>query len=157
MRWNGRWKLTHTLDRLLGWHSESVIQDVEIPVDRALEFLSFYHDEIQFMPMWVCPTRAYNSDSAFSLYRMDPEKLYLNFGFWDVIRGRKKYPSGHYNRKVESMVLRLHGIKSLYSTSYFSPDQFWEIYNKPAYEHLKYRYDADMVLSDLYQKCVLRE
>lgn len=157
MRWNNRWKFTRTIDKLLGFYAEPVIQDVEIPIEHASEFLAFYHDVIRFMPVWVCPTRAYDKQARFELYRMDPQKLYLNFGFWDVIRERKKLPPGYHNRKVEEKVMALQGMKSLYSDSYFSPEQFWESYNKPAYDRLKTKYDPQGALKDLYRKCVLKE
>ncbi len=156
MRWNARWKLTRHLDRLRGIHSESVIQDVDIPIENAEAFLAFYQDVIRFMPVWNCPTRAYSKSAIFSLYPMDPEILYLNFGFWDVIRGRQQRPPGFYNRQIEEKVLELGGIKSLYSDSYFEPDQFWSIYNKPVYDGLKQRYDPGGAFADLYEKCVLR-
>lgn len=156
MRWNSRWKVAHHLNKLFGLHSESVIQDVEIPVECAPEFLAFYHDVIRFMPVWICPTRAYDKKAKFDLYRMDPEKLYVNFGFWDVIRGRSKLPPGYYNRQVEEKVTALGGMKSLYSDSYFTRDQFWRIYNKPAYDRLKKKYDPDGALRDIYRKCVLK-
>jgi hypothetical protein len=88
---------------------------------------------------------------------MDPQKLYVNFGFWDVIRGRNKLPPGYFNRQVEQKVMAMQGMKSLYSDSYFSPEQFWEIYNRPAYERLKKKYDPNGTLKNLYRKCVLRE
>jgi FAD/FMN-containing dehydrogenase len=157
MRWNARWKFTHYLDRLRGIHSESVIQDVDIPIENAPAFLSFYTENIGFMPVWTCPTRAFNKAHHFSLYPLDPEKLYVNFGFWDVIRETEKRPPGFYNRQVEDKVLALGGIKSLYSDSYFSAGQFWDIYNKPVYDQLKRHYDAGGVFTDLYAKCVLRD
>ena len=157
MRWNSRWKLTRRFDKLFGFHAESVIQDVEIPVEHASEFLDFYHDAIRFMPVWICPTRAYDKNAKFDLYRMNPEKLYINFGFWDVIRARNKLPTGYHNRKIEEQVIALGGIKSLYSDSYFTPDQFWQIYNKPAYDRLKKKYDPEGVFKDIYRKCVLKE
>jgi FAD/FMN-containing dehydrogenase len=157
MRCNSRWKLSQILDSLLGMHAESVIQDVEIPVDHAHEFLSFYHDKIRIMPIWICPTRAYNPNVAFDLYRMDPKKLYVNFGFWDVIRGRKNIAPGFYNRMIEEKVISLQGMKSLYSDSYFSSDQFWKIYNKPVFDRLKKKYDPESMLKDIYRKCVLKE
>jgi len=157
MRWNSRVKLTHQLHRLLGIHAESVIQDVEIPVEYCFEFFNFYFDTIKLTPVWVCPTRAYRKDVEYDLYRMDPETLYLNFGFWDVIRGRTPLPPGFYNRKVEHKVAELRGMKSLYSDSYYSPAEFWRIYNKSAYDSLKRKYDARGLLKDLYTKCVLRE
>jgi FAD/FMN-containing dehydrogenase len=157
MRWNSRWKLTHYLDKLRGIHGESVIQDVEIPVENAPDFLAFYHDVIRFMPVWICPTRAYDKNAGFDLYPLDPEKLYVNFGFWDVIRGRETLPPGTYNRQIEAKVSALGGMKSLYSDSYFTPEQFWQIYNRPAYDALKKKYDPDGKLQDIYRKCVLKE
>ena len=157
MRWNSRWKITQYLDKLRGIHGESVIQDVEIPIENAPEFLAFYYDVIRFMPVWVCPTRAYNKNVKFDLYPMDAGKLYVNFGFWDVIRGKNELPPGFYNRRVEEKVIALGGMKSLYSDSYFTSEQFWKIYNKPAYDGLKKKYDPDGVFKDIYRKCVLRE
>ena len=157
MRWNSRWKLTQRLDRLRGVHGESVIQDVEVPIENAPAFLAFYHDVIRFMPMWICPTRAYDPAVKFALYHLDSAKLYVNFGFWDVIRDEEQRPSGYYNRRVEEQVIELGGMKSLYSDSYFTPEQFWQIYNKPEYDGLKRRYDPTDRLKDIYRKCVLRE
>ncbi len=157
MRWNSRWQLMQRLHRLLGIHTESVIQDVEIPGEHCEEFLAFYHDTIKFMPVWICPTRAYDSSVRFDLYGLAPGKLYVNFGFWDAIRGREELPAGHYNRLVERKVMALGGMKSLYSDSYFTPEEFWRLYNKPAYEALKRKYDPRGRFRDLYAKCVLRE
>jgi FAD/FMN-containing dehydrogenase len=157
MRWNARVGLTARLNKLLGLHGESVIQDVELPIERAREFLAFYHDTIKFTPVWICPTRAYRADVQFDLYRMDPHKLYVNFGFWDVIRTRTPLPEGHFNRQVEAKVRELGGMKSLYSDSYFTPGQFWGIYNKDVYDALKRKYDPQQRQRDLYSKCVLKE
>jgi FAD/FMN-containing dehydrogenase len=157
MRWNSRVGLTRAIHRMLGLHSESVIQDVEIPIGRAAEFFDFYFRTIRFTPVWICPTRPYDRRASYPLYPMDPGTLYVNFGFWDVIAGREKRPPGHYNRQVERQVMALGGMKSLYSDSYFTPEEFWRLYNQPAYERLKARYDPDGELKDLYRKCVLRE
>ena len=157
MRWNSCWKLGYYLDRLRGVYGESVIQDVEIPIENAPHFLAFYHDVVRFLPVWVCPTRSYDKDVGFDLYPLDPEKLYVNFGFWGVIRDRNKLPPGFYNRQIEEKVAALGGLKSLYSDSYFSAEQFWNIYNKAVYDSLKSKYDPDGLFKDLYRKCVLNE
>jgi FAD/FMN-containing dehydrogenase len=157
MRWNARAGLMGALNKMLGVHAESVIQDVEVPIDRATDFLAFYHDVIKFTPLWTCPTKAYRKDVAFDLYRMNTDKLYVNFGFWDVIRGRKRLPPGHYNRQIESKVRELGGMKSLYSDSYFTPEEFWSIYNKDTYDALRAKYDPQNRQRDLYRKCVLKE
>jgi FAD/FMN-containing dehydrogenase len=156
MRWNSKWGITRALTRLSGRHPESVIQDVDVPVERCAEFLKFFLEEIGITPVWICPIQAYDAKSDFVLYRYDPGRTLVNFGFWDVVRDREERPAGYYNRKVEQKVAELGGIKSLYSDSYYPEDEFWRIYNKPAYDALKRRYDPQGRFKDLYQKCVLR-
>lgn len=156
MHWNDRWGLTRTGNRILGLHKESVIQDVDIPIERAAEFLRFFQDEIGIRPVWICPIHAYRRDARFDLYQMDPNTVYVNFGFWDSIKSRKQLPKGYHNRKIEKKVTELGGVKSLYSDAYFDPEDFWSIYNKPAYDRLKEKYDPTGTFANLYQKCVQR-
>jgi FAD/FMN-containing dehydrogenase len=157
MRWNARVGLTRRLDALLGRHPESVIQDVDIPIERAPEFLEFFLREIGIAPVWVCPFRSPHPQTRWTLFPTRPGVLYLNFGFWDVVRTRERHPSGHFNRLIERKVTELGGVKSLYSDSYFPPEEFWSIYNRDAYAALKARYDPGRRFKDLYEKCVLRE
>jgi FAD/FMN-containing dehydrogenase len=156
MRWNSRVGLTRWLDRVSGRHPESVIQDVDVPLERAPEFLDFFLREIGILPAWICPFRSPDAGAPWPLYPTRPGVLYVNFGFWDVVRARVPHPPGHFNRLIERKVTELGGIKSLYSESYFSPDEFWAIYDKRAYDALKARYDPNRRLKDLYEKCVLR-
>ncbi|MEJ5210064.1 MAG: FAD-binding oxidoreductase [Burkholderiales bacterium] len=157
MRFNSRWRLTHRLDALLGRHRESVIQDVDIPIENAPAFLEFFHRAIGILPIWICPVKPWRRDVRFTLFPMDPERLYVNFGFWDVVRRREPFAPGHHNRLIEEKVAELGGIKSLYSDSYYDPETFWRIYNRPAYEALKRKYDPAGRARDLYQKCVLKQ
>ena len=155
MRWNARWGLTRRINTLRGVHTESVIQDIDIPIDRAHEFYSFFDREIGIRPVWVCPIGAYKERNDFPLYPMQHECRYVNFGFWDVVSSREPIEEGFYNKKVEEKVGELGGIKSLYSDVYYSREKFWQIYNQGAYRKLKEKYDADGRLKDLYDKCVL--
>ena len=56
----------------------------------------------------------------------------------------------------EREVTRLAGIKSLYSDSFYSREEFAQAYGGSAYRALKDRYDPGGALPDLYDKCVLR-
>jgi FAD/FMN-containing dehydrogenase len=155
MRWNSRAGLTKKLARLAGLHSESVIQDVDIPLERAAEFLEFYAREIGLWPQWTCPIGPAPHSGAFTLYPMRAG-WYVNFGFWDVKRTREAHPRGHFNRLVEERVNALGGIKSLYSESFFPEDEFHRIYGGEAYAALKRKYDPQGAFPGLYEKCVLR-
>jgi FAD/FMN-containing dehydrogenase len=78
----------------------------------------------------------------------------VNFGFWGNVALPPGAGQGHYNRRIEDKVTELGGHKGLYSTSYYSRDEFWRLYNGPAYAELKREYDADGRLASLYDKCV---
>ena len=156
MRWNSRWGLTRALSRLSGTRAESVIQDVDIPLERAAEFLEFFHAEVGILPVWICPIRAPTADARFPLYPLAPGTMYINFGFWDVVRDRRARPRGYTNRKIELKVAELGGIKSLYSDSYYPRHEFWSIFDQDTYAALKARYDPTGALGDLYDKTVLR-
>jgi FAD/FMN-containing dehydrogenase len=134
---------------------ESVIQDVDIPVQDAAEFLDFLLTEIGITPVWVCPFRAYDPRVTYDLYALDPEKLYINFGFWDSVP--TTHEDGYFNRKVERKAFDLEGKKGLYSTAYYDEETFWKIYNKKRYDELKRKYDAGGIFRDLYAKCVERK
>jgi FAD/FMN-containing dehydrogenase len=131
---------------------ESVIQDVDIPIEHAVEFLEFLLSEIGVLPIWICPFRSYDQSVTYDLCSIDPNKLYINFGFWDTVPST--HPDGYYNRKIEAKARALHGVKGLYSTSYYDEETFWQIYNRRAYESLKNKYDRGHCFKNLYEKTI---
>ena len=157
MRWNNRVGLTSKINRLLNRQPEGVVQDVDIPIARAAEFLRFFLEEIGIRPVWMCPIGGHDSSKKFPLYPLNHSGLFINFGFWDIVPNPQHHPQGYFNRKIEDKVSELGGIKSLYSDSYYAEDRFWAIYDGERYRELKQKYDPEGRLRNLYQKCVLRQ
>ena len=155
--WEPGIRLRQIRRKLFGVHHETIVQDVDVAVEHAPNFLDFFQREIGLTPVWVCPFRAFDPRVRFPLFPTDPDALYINFGFWDSKFSQASFPEGHFNRLIEHKLAELGGIKSLYSDSYFTPEEFGEVYNKPAYDKLKAKYDPKGRLSDLYRKCVLRQ
>jgi FAD/FMN-containing dehydrogenase len=134
--------------------TESVIQDVDIPIAHAPRFLDFLLREVAITPIWICPFRTGEETEEFRLCGLRADRLYVNFGFWDVIPSA--YEDGHYNRRIECEAMRLGGKKGLYSRSYYDEDTFWNIYDRRCYDELKAKYDPDGLFPGLYEKCVKR-
>jgi FAD/FMN-containing dehydrogenase len=132
---------------------EAVIQDVEIPVERGAEFLRHFAANVRMSPVWMCPLRL-RGDRSWPLYPLQPGEVYVNFGFWGTVPLPDGRQDGYYNRLVEDEVAELGGHKSLYSTSFYSEDEFYQRYNGDAYKALKHAYDGDGRLLGLYEKCV---
>ena len=129
---------------------------MDLPLAHAAEFLDFLQHEIQIKPIWVCPVRAPQGNGRFALFPLPAGQLWVNFGFWDVVTTQLRWEPGHFNRLVEGEVLRLGGLKSLYSESFFTPEAFDAAYGMAHYRALKAKYDPQGQLLGLYEKCVLR-
>jgi FAD/FMN-containing dehydrogenase len=132
---------------------EMVVQDVEIPVEQSATFLTYFLAEVGMTPVWLCPLRL-RGDQAWPLYPMRPGQVYVNFGFWGMVALPPDAGDGYFNRRIEGKVAELGGHKGLYSTSFYSREEFWASYNGPVYAGLKQEYDPEGRLADLYDKCV---
>ncbi|GAA4607606.1 FAD-binding oxidoreductase [Actinoallomurus liliacearum] len=140
------------VDRWLGRPPrEDVIQDVEVPVERLPEFLEFFHREIGMSPVWLCPLRA---QDKWPLYPLEPGRTYVNVGFWGTVPQKPGRLPEHHNRLIEREVARLDGHKSLYSTAFYTREDFWRHYDGATYRTLKEEYDPERRLLDLYDKTV---
>jgi FAD/FMN-containing dehydrogenase len=155
LKWSRRSPVAQWVARAIEDRQEAVIQDVEIPIEHAPEFAQFLHEEIGIKPVWVCPVAAYDPSVSYSLYSMKPHKLYVNFGFWDVVK--TDHEEGYFNKAIEAKVRKLEGQKSLYSTSFYSREEFGQLYNERDYRQLKTRYDSTGRLISLYEKCILKK
>ncbi len=133
---------------------ETVIQDVEVPIQSAETFLKFFNQIIGIRPIWNCPVKQLNPKQEWTLFTMKPSQLYVNFGFWDSAPSKPNWPEGYLNRKIELMVDKLNGKKSLYSDSFYTKQEFSRLYNGKSYDILKAKYDPNGKFKDLYQKTV---
>ncbi|WP_020670111.1 FAD-binding oxidoreductase [Amycolatopsis nigrescens] len=150
-----KYRVAARIGRLRGLPpEETVVQDVEVPLDRAVDFLEFFHREIPISPVWVCPVAQRDGGGGWPLYELEPDVLYVNFGFWSAVPLADGEPQGTHNRMIETTVSDLGGRKSLYSESFYDEDVFWQLYNGSAYRAVKDRYDPEHRLLDLYDKCV---
>ncbi len=150
-----RWQLSSRFDRLRGRAAkEIVVQDIEVPVEALPEFLDFFDRRVGISPVWVCPLRQRQADRHWSLYEFEPQTTYVNVGFWSrVPTGHGEDPqAGRVNREIEKKVTELGGRKSLYSTSFYSREEFYEIYGGSTYARLKGRYDPHSRFPDLFEK-----
>jgi hypothetical protein len=67
---------------------------------------------------------------------------YISVGIWGP------YPSSEdeyirANRDIESKMRELGGLKWLYSRVFYTEDEWWQVYDKPKYDALRTKYNAN--------------
>ncbi|MBV9163753.1 MAG: FAD-binding oxidoreductase [Pseudonocardiales bacterium] len=135
---------------------ERVIQDVEIPLERTAEFLRWFAEHVGIEPVWLCPLRL-RGEHGWPLYPLEPGRDYVNVGFWSSVPIAPGGTGSETNRAIERQVSAVGGHKSLYSDSFYSPEEFHARYGGEHYDTLKRRYDPEQRLLDLYAKAVRRQ
>jgi len=186
VRWESRHQVVARLDHWRGKpRRERVVQDVEIPLGRTAEFLRWFLREVPITPVWMCPLRlratggttgpttntttttmtgitdlqamtGMGDEGPWPLYPLRPDQTYVNVGFWSTVPILPESRDGEVNRRIEGAVAGHGGHKSLYSDSYYPPEEFWAQYGGTTYAAVKARYDPGSRLLDLYAKAVGR-
>ncbi|MDV3220221.1 FAD-binding oxidoreductase [Intrasporangium sp.] len=154
---------------------ERVIQDVEIPLDRTAEFLTWFLRTVPIEPVWVCPIQLRRPPASetepsgiqaaggdptdhegppWPLYPMEADVPYVNVGFWSSVEIQPGAQHGDVNRAIEAKVTELGGHKSLYSDAYYDEATFARLYGGEAGTAAKRRYDPHERFPTLYEKAV---
>jgi FAD/FMN-containing dehydrogenase len=142
------------LDRRAGRpQRERVIQDVEVPLERLPEFLTWFDQEVGMRPVWLCPLV---STRSWPTYPLEPGRCYVNVGFWGTVHVGPEAVDAPRNRAIEAKVLELGGHKSLYSDAFYDREAFDRLYGGEHLAAVKRRHDPDDRLPTLYDKAVLR-
>lgn len=149
---DARFGFSRALDRIKRVPGrERVVQDVEVPLARLGDFLSWFDREVGMRPVWICPLK---TRQAWASYPMNPDEIYVNLGFWGTVVVPADSPPGAVNRKIEWEVRALGGHKSLYSEAFYTREDFDALYNTANLDRLRKTYDPAGRLSNLYDKTV---
>lgn len=133
---------------------ERVIQDIEVPVEQLPEFLAWFDDVVGMRPVWLCPCQALRD---WPTYPLEPDRLYVNVGFWGTVHRGPDALEGPLNRAIEQKVHELGGHKSLYSEAFYDRETFDDLYDGANLAAVKGRYDPENRLTSLYDKAVKRQ
>jgi FAD/FMN-containing dehydrogenase len=124
--------------------------DLFIPSSKLNEFLNWYKKEINHFPLWYVPykiVRHYewiNKDFIESI----KDELFIDI----AIYGMKKKGDKNYYRIMEEELMKIGGIKTLISNNYYSPEEFWKVWNKENYDEVKKKTDPNNIFRDLYTR-----
>ncbi|KAF2756002.1 FAD-binding domain-containing protein [Pseudovirgaria hyperparasitica] len=131
-----------------GLADEYVVQDFGVPASNVAAFISYVQDVMPKCQLFLVP--ALSADGMKISSRMNP--------LVQAVRTERVYGVGVYgrgprdaeafkelNRKLETKASELLAAKLLYARTYYTHDEFWEIYNKPAYDEVRRKYKAVVV------------
>jgi len=143
--------LAAKLPFLLRERRPTVTLDTFVPFSKAPEFMAWYEEEVGHFPIWCVPYRRAHdyewlADSFWS--DLGDEPLFLDL----AIYGMRQRGNVNYHRRFEQKLAELGGVKTLISHNYYSPEEFWTIWNRANYDRVKTVTDPDNLFRDLYAR-----
>jgi len=144
------WSFLHKAEKWV--QDRLMIQDWCIPMKNAVDFLNGALIDPGIFPIWLCPIKCTAHPQLFSPHlRSGAEDDYMiNFGIYGV--PSYSAPLKNITKKLEQQTHQSKGRKVLYSRSYYSPDEFWEIYSKQHYDALRQQLNAPGIWKDITDK-----
>ncbi|MCJ1443733.1 MAG: hypothetical protein MMC23_004233 [Stictis urceolatum] len=142
-------RMMYTALHASGQSKRYVVQDLALPYSTAEQFIDYAHDKFGIYPLWLCPLKQSPSPTMHP-HLSRPEEPMLNIGLWG--NGPAKYADFvAANRDLEVKLRELDGMKWLYAHTYYSEDEFWEMFDRKWYDGMREKYHAT-TLPSVYEK-----
>lgn len=149
---------TRMLYRLLHATNRSqryLLQDCVLPENTVGQFFDFVDRELAVYPLWILPLRTPVSTHEMTYGFLDTP-LSVDIGIWgEVDLSHAEFVAQ--NRRIEKVTTELRGCKVLYAHTYYTREEFWQIYRRDKYDDLRKRCHATAVFPDIYDKVSVRE
>ena len=148
-------RMMYTALHASGQSKKCIIQDLALPFSTAEQFVDYTDKVFGIYPLWLCPLRQSQLPTMhphINGLEADGQNLkhMLNIGLWglgppqpdDFIQA---------NRDLERKLRELGGMKWLYAHTYYTEDEFWQMYDRKWYDALRAKYNATS-LPSVYEK-----
>ena len=131
-----------------------IVQDLALPYATVEEFVDYTDLAFGVYPLWLCPLRESivptvhpHMHQATAGRTQGPM---LNVGLWGPAPTRHE-DFVNLNRDLEHKLREMGGMKWLYAHTYYTEEEFWQIYDRRWYDALREKYNATS-LPSVYEK-----
>lgn len=140
------WKLHHKAEKWV--QDRLIIQDFCMPLSTARTFLQEAMEDPGVFPIWLCPIKKGPARQIFAPHNL--AEPILNVGLYGL--PSQAAPMEKLMRSLEQKTHAYGGRKVLYSRSYYTPEEFWQIYDRDTYERLRSETKANDMWPDITEK-----
>lgn len=131
-----------------------LVQDYCLPSKSHVKMHKIIDEKLNIYPLWILALKPGDKSRLSSMYIPNTDMV-LNIGTYGWILGGeggfKKI-----NRSLEDSLHSLGGRKVLYAHSYYTKQEFWDIYDKRWYDKVRYKYSANDVFPNIYSKVIVK-
>lgn len=143
-------KLTQTDAIKKLYENNHVIQDMLVPMETFADSVTFFKDNFNVFPLWLCPF-ILPANVGMVHPKGNDEKLYIDIGMYGVPKVNNFHPEKS-TRKVEKYVTDVSGFQMLYADTYMTREEFRRMFDHSLYDRLRNEMRCAKAFPEVYDK-----
>jgi len=126
-------------------------QDFLIPMSTLDRSLSFFHLEVDFYPLWLCPMRIPKTPLRGMVNPAGDEEMFVDVGIYGE-PGIANYQARGTTRKLEQYIRDIKGYQALYADTYQTREELRQMFDHTLLDKLRQKYHAVEAFPEPYDK-----
>ena len=130
-----------------GLANEYVVQDFGIPASRTAKFVAFVQRRLPACQLFLCPAKSVEDMQVAARFNQEFRGVFGERVYNVGVYGRGPRDADAFvalNRDLERYGKdECCGTKLLYARTYFTAEEFWEVYDRRVYDAVRRKYKAD--------------
>jgi delta24-sterol reductase len=111
-------------------------QDFLIPISTLDQSLTFFHQEVNYYPLWLCPMKVFETPIRGMVNPTKNEQMFVDVGIYgepDV----ENYQAKITTRKLEQYVVQAGGFQALYADTYQTREELRQMFDHTLLDKLR--------------------
>ncbi|NOQ65400.1 MAG: FAD-binding protein [Methyloprofundus sp.] len=126
-------------------------QDFLLPLSTLDQSLSYFHQEVDFYPLWICPMRVFDTPIRGMVNPLRNEQMFVDVGIYGE-PNIANYIAKDTTRKLEAFMREIGGFQALYADTYQTREELREMFDHTLLDKLRAETGALKAFPEPYDK-----
>jgi delta24-sterol reductase len=144
-------KLTETKAIHELYDTHHMDQDLLLPMSTLDKSLSFFHQEVDFYPLWLCPMRVFDTPIRGMVNPLANEQMFVDVGIYGEPKVAN-FVAKDTVRKLEAFMRKIGGFQALYADTYQTREELRDMFDHALLDKLREQTGAIKAFPEPFDK-----
>jgi delta24-sterol reductase len=116
-------------------------QDFLVPISTMSQCLSFFHQQVNYYPLWLCPMKILKTPVRGLVNPIENEQMFVDIGIYGE-PGVENYQAKKTTRRLEKFVTEIGGFQALYADTYQTREEIRQMFDYTLLDKLRQEKNA---------------
>ncbi|MDF1582019.1 MAG: FAD-binding oxidoreductase [Methyloprofundus sp.] len=126
-------------------------QDFLLPLSTLDKSLTYFHQEVDFYPLWLCPMRVFETPIRGMVNPLAEEQMFVDVGIYGE-PNVDHYNAKETTRKLETFIREMGGFQALYADTFQTREEFRKMFDHTLLDKLREQTGATKAFPEPFDK-----